>query len=257
MSLKELAPSFYNRLSKVTAAAGEGTKLLNVGCSDGDFERRLHKNFKSLTGIDINKADIGQAKLLAPKNANYVVANAEKLPFQTGEFDTIICSEVLEHVDNDLKAAKEMFRVLKKGGKAVITVPQGNYPFTYDPINAFLERTTGKHLPLGVWGFGDDRVYYEKELKELLEKAGFRIKKMRFLSHYFLGLCENYIAQIFQPLVKPDPHNKATSKKASISSERTPPKPLTAIRDFIIRTDDKLFPRSRVSIDILVEAEKP
>ncbi len=257
MSLKELSPSYYNRLSNVCSAAGSGDSLLNIGCSDGIFERRLQKKFKRLVGMDINPADIGAAKMNAPKNAEFTVADAQNLPFKNSEFDVALCSEVLEHVGDDLRALKEMHRVLKKGGRAVLTVPQRNYPFTYDPINAVLERLTGKHLQLGVWGYGDERVYTEKELKSLLEKAGFKIKKMEFLSHYFLGFCENYIAQILQPLVKSSPSNRPSSKKAVIPAERVPPKPLAAIRDFIISTDNKLFPNSHVSIDIFAEVEKP
>lgn len=255
--MKELAPSFYNRLSNVCSAAGSGNALLNVGCSDGTFERMLSARFRRIVGVDINPAEIEAAKANAPKNASFVVADAQKLPFDSGAFDVVVCSEVLEHIENDLKAVDEMLRVLKQGGRLVLTVPQKNYPFTYDPVNAVLEFLAGRHLPLGVWGYGDERVYTEASIRALLEKAGFKLKKMRFLSHYFLGLCENYIAQILQPLVKSDPANKAASGKAVISAERRPPKALVALRDFIIRTDAALFPESRVSIDILVEAEKP
>src|SRR5688572_7586699 len=47
----------------------------------------------------------------------------QKLPFPDGTFDMIYCSHVLEHVPDDHLALRELFRVLKKGGLAVIMVP--------------------------------------------------------------------------------------------------------------------------------------
>jgi len=51
-------------------------------------------------------------------------ANARKLPFKTDSFDWLICLEVLEHIEGD-EAIKECFRVLKPGGKALFSVPNG------------------------------------------------------------------------------------------------------------------------------------
>ena len=45
------------------------------------------------------------------------------LPFKKLEFDLIICNHVLEHIDEDLKAMKEIYRVLKKGGVGILQVP--------------------------------------------------------------------------------------------------------------------------------------
>ena len=257
MSLKELAPSFYNRMSNLAEAAGSGKKLLEIGCSDGLLEEKLQKKFTSLTGIDTNSSDIEIARKSGIKNAKFLVANAEKLPFKSSTFDKIICSEVLEHVDDDAKAIREMRRVLKGSGEAIITVPQKNYPFTFDPINAVLETLFRRHLPLGVYGYGDKRAYGYAELKKLFEKNGFEIIEIRFLSHYLLGLCENYLSQIFQPLVKTDYSNKAKFGKApAIRRDKKPPKALARIRDFIISADEKLFKNSRTSIDIMIIARK-
>ncbi len=257
MSLKELAPSFYNRMSNLAEAAGSGKKFLEIGCSDGLLEEKLQKKFTSLTGIDTNASDIEIAGKSGIKNAEFLVADAEKLPFKNSTFDKIICSEVLEHVDDDAKAIREMHRVLKAGGKVIITVPQKKYPFTFDPVNAVLEALSGKHLPLGVYGYGDKRAYDYMALKRLFEKNGFEIIEERFLSHYFLGLCENYLSQILQPLVKTDYSNRASSGRApAIRRDKKPPKALAGIRDFIIAADEKLFRNSRTSIDIMIIAQK-
>src|SRR5688572_23883978 len=52
-----------------------------------------------------------------------VHADITRLPFATGTFDAVICSHVLEHVPDDARAMRELFRVLKRGGEALIQVP--------------------------------------------------------------------------------------------------------------------------------------
>jgi SAM-dependent methyltransferase len=67
------------------------------------------------------------------KTGYYVVADGMHLPFKTNGFSHIICSEVLEHLVNDLQALKEMARTLKKpSGSLIITVPHRKCYFTND-----------------------------------------------------------------------------------------------------------------------------
>lgn len=49
--------------------------------------------------------------------------NVLDIPYKENSFDIIICNHLLEHVPNDIAAMKELFRVLKKGGKAILQVP--------------------------------------------------------------------------------------------------------------------------------------
>lgn len=55
-----------------------------------------------------------------------VRVRAEALPFPDATFDTLVCLDTLEHVDDDRLAMREMRRVLKPGGVAILSVPQGN-----------------------------------------------------------------------------------------------------------------------------------
>lgn len=67
------------------------------------------------------------------KNGYYVVADGMHLPFKSSGFSHIICSEVLEHLENDLQALKEMARTLKQPlGKLIVTVPHRKCYFTND-----------------------------------------------------------------------------------------------------------------------------
>ena len=61
--------------------------------------------------------------------SNILNAAGESLPLPSGKFDLILSHEVLEHVRDDVQAVQEMVRVLKKGGRAAIFVPNRGYPF--------------------------------------------------------------------------------------------------------------------------------
>ena len=67
------------------------------------------------------------------KTGYYVVADGIHLPFKSSRFSNIICSEVLEHLEDDLQALKEMARVLKQpSGSLIVTVPHRKCYFTND-----------------------------------------------------------------------------------------------------------------------------
>ena len=234
---------------------------MNVGCGDGHFETFLKKNYKEVYGIDVNENDIQIAKFLNPeKSVKHLVGSVYKLPFKPNYFDCVVATEVLEHLDDDKTAIKEIYRILKKRGKLIITVPYKNYPFTYDPINFILDRTIKKHLPIGVWGFGHVRLYDKSRLRKLLGKK-FKIEKINTVLHSLVGIPENYyLINILQPLTKSDPLNKDAKKKDIETLKRRalkkPSLPLRLIRNSIIRLDEKLFKGSEYSLNLILKAEK-
>lgn len=62
----------------------------------------------------------------------HVLADATHLPFRTGAFDCTICSEVLEHLPDDLQTLKELARVMKSSGQLIVTFPHRKAYFAYD-----------------------------------------------------------------------------------------------------------------------------
>jgi SAM-dependent methyltransferase len=63
-----------------------------------------------------------------------LVGDIHSMPFEDGSVDGIICLSVLEHVENPFKACSEMYRVLKKGGQALVFVP---FLFYYHPFPGY------------------------------------------------------------------------------------------------------------------------
>jgi SAM-dependent methyltransferase len=89
--------------------------------------------------------------------SHYVVADAARLPFKKGVFHRAVCSEVLEHIEDDHRAVSEMASALKTGGRLVVTFPHRRDYFAVD------DRFVGHH-----------RRYDLPEMYDLLQSSGLR-----------------------------------------------------------------------------------
>jgi ubiquinone/menaquinone biosynthesis C-methylase UbiE len=86
------------------------------------------KEGRNAVGIDIGSGHLKNAfndakNLEAERDAYFLVGDLEDLPFKNNSFDTIICSEVIEHLLEPERAIREFERVLKSKGILVVTVP--------------------------------------------------------------------------------------------------------------------------------------
>ena len=86
-------------------------KFLDIGCGLGFFSLRAGKLGANVYGIDIGSNLIKICKKRYPKG-KFSVASAERIPFKDNSFDIILCTEVIEHVNNQQKVIDEIFRVL-------------------------------------------------------------------------------------------------------------------------------------------------
>lgn len=136
----------------------------------------------------------------------YVVrANIYDQPWPDNKFDGIILSEILEHIEDDVRGLREVYRVLKPGGVVAITVPHANYPFWWDPINKTLETLFNTHIqhgPLaGIWA-NHVRLYTMELLRESVLQAGFQIEEERAFTHYCFPFIHNIVYGLGKPLLE-------------------------------------------------------
>ncbi len=104
----------------------------------------------------------------SPDKGPMTVGTCTELPFRGASFDSIICTEVLEHVSEPEAALREMFRVLRPGGRFYITVPMLG-SLHYEPHDFFRYTSYG--------------------LSHLLEKTGFKVTELEPLGGLFSFLC--------------------------------------------------------------------
>ena len=138
------------------------TRILDIGCSGGILLKVLKgMGYINLTGIDFSPEAIEQCRKKGLDNV--IVMDAHHLDFKDESFDLIISSDCLEHLKDDEVALKSWFRVLKKGGEAIIFVPAFMSMWSeHDIINHHFRR------------------YKRKELVEKSKHAGFKVEKASY-----------------------------------------------------------------------------
>ncbi len=100
----------------------DSAKILDVGTGTGANLRMLRDlGFDQVTGVDQSPEAI---RFCAEKGLGKVQpGNACALPFPDRQFDLVLATDVIEHVDDDLAALREIRRVAKPGGHLLLTVP--------------------------------------------------------------------------------------------------------------------------------------
>lgn len=118
-------------------------RILEEGCGTGTYVAALLPFADEVCGIDVEPEYLRKAVETVP-SAQLQLAVTEALPYADNTFDLILNHEVIEHVQDDRATAREMVRVLKPGGRAVIFAPNRLYPFE-----------THGHYWNGVYHFGN------------------------------------------------------------------------------------------------------
>ena len=124
------------RLEMIVRAAGERIKgcILENGCGVGMYVEHLSALGGTVIGLEYDFERAAEARMKSPHIIN---AAGESLPLPSGTLDLVLSHEVIEHVQDDRSAIREMIRALrspdpasgKPGGRAVIFCPNRGYPF--------------------------------------------------------------------------------------------------------------------------------
>jgi len=131
---------------KLLKRENKNSHILDAGCSGGALVTYLHKkNFKHIYGIDIDHKSIEHCNNNGLDNV--FLMNCTELMFDDESFDIVICSDVLEHVSNDVTALKEFNRVLKPNGIIILFVPAFNFLWSvHDQTNRHYRRYVSNDL---------------------------------------------------------------------------------------------------------------
>ena len=155
-----------------------GDRLLDLGCGAGRHAFEALRRGARVTAFDYDEAELKDVAAMATAMADAgdlpaaarsgtTRGDATKLPFPNDTFDRIIAAEVLEHIDDDFGAIRELVRVLKPGGTIAATVP------AFLPERICWALTDEYHAPF-VPG-GHVRIYSATELRAKLKAAGFSV----------------------------------------------------------------------------------
>lgn len=144
-------------------------------------EQAFYKRFRKQKNLDYTTTDLNSP--LAD-----VKADICNLPFKDNEFDVILCNHVLEHIPDDTKAMQELYRILKKGGMAILQIPQDlsrEKTFEDNSITDRKERAKifGQYDHVRIYG----RDYFDK-----LRSVGFTVVEEDYTKKITPELVEKY-----------------------------------------------------------------
>jgi uncharacterized protein (TIRG00374 family) len=123
---------------KKMLVASNGDTILDIGCGSGVQLRALETAKPNLLiGTDLNRNALIYAKNKNIPQSEFIIADAQNLPFKSETVNRIICAEIIEHLNEPELMIGETQRVLKNGGSIVITTPNehsiwGLYEFFWD-----------------------------------------------------------------------------------------------------------------------------
>lgn len=104
-----------------------GSCVLDVGGGVGAFSAALAARLLRVTCADAAPENVEVVRRRYP-TVEAVEADAADLPFADGSFDAAVCMEVLEHIEDDGRALREIRRVLRRDGRLIVTVPNADAP---------------------------------------------------------------------------------------------------------------------------------
>ena len=146
-----LVRSYYKRLGPVRT-------VLDLGCGKGDLGRLKPDPAIEIYGVDSDPGIVSSASRF--ERVQTLDLERENLPFEDNFFDAVFAKDILEHLPKPWLLLREVRRVLKPGGRLLVSVPMAK--------------------PRVVWGdYTHIRGYTETAVRRLLEDAGFQILSVR------------------------------------------------------------------------------
>jgi SAM-dependent methyltransferase len=167
-----------------------GDKILDLGCGFGRHAFEAARRGASVVALDAGRDEVEgvaatfaamvEAGELSPENLHVAAVQGDALaiPFPDGTFDRVICSEVLEHIPDDLGAMRELARVLRPGGTMAITVPRFGPELINWALSDAYHNVPGGHI----------RIFRKSQIKKRLTSVGMNVTS----HHYAHGLHSPY-----------------------------------------------------------------
>jgi SAM-dependent methyltransferase len=179
----------------------EKMRAIHAVTPEGEFDRvlELGGGQSGLTSLlfphsEVVNLDLNAAYAWSPQNCRsnvrFVCGNAESLPFRENSFAAVTLFDVLEHVPNDRAAVREVLRVLRPGGIALVSTPNLRWRFPY--YRFFNRVCPSEDAVMGEWGHVR-RGYSSGQLQALFgspcEAACDFINRLTVISHDLAFSC--------------------------------------------------------------------
>lgn len=241
-------PTFLYRnylYHKIAESLPKQSFFLDIGAGNGFFLKSLTKLGFYGESIDISKNAVYFAQQELKDNKNVIVKQADIFKYHPlKKYDVIFCLEMLEHVKNDSLAIKNMFRLLKPGGKLIISSPAH--------MSKWSEIDTIK---------GHYRRYERQEIISKMKDAGFKSFQIFTYGFPFLSLVRKFSSS--GKMIKSTTKNKnkdIKGQESSIQQEYNPKLKVLVANPILLFPIFKImdkFLQTDLGFGYLVIAKKP
>jgi SAM-dependent methyltransferase len=143
--------------------AAKAPDIFDAGCGTGGMLKDLEK-YGQLVGADASEEAVKFCRLRGFEIAQCSVLD---IPFQAGSFDVVLGLDLIEHLDDDMGALRELYRVCRPGGLLVVTVPAFQFLWSHhDELNHHKRR------------------YTRGQLRHRLTSASFQVLRSSYFNSY-------------------------------------------------------------------------
>ncbi|MEM0449179.1 MAG: class I SAM-dependent methyltransferase [Methanomassiliicoccales archaeon] len=152
-------------------------KILDLGCAEGLFTKLASDSGHDVIGVDVDRFSLVKAKSEAP-GAEFIMTSGEAMPFSDSAFDMVVMLDVLEHVPCEEMTVKEIDRVLRPGGRLIVSVPNKGTFAHIDAQNSLIfaaGRKVIKNRGYAPW----HKHYSLAELQRLLGES-YKLVRLRY-----------------------------------------------------------------------------
>ncbi len=216
---------------------GQVRKVLDIGSGAGNMAHHL-AHYGEVYGIDYNFRPLAVAQRRGLPSAQ---GFGNELPFPDNTFDLVALLDTVEHIPDELGVLYECARVLKPGGKLIVTVPAFMWLWSYnDEINAHQRR------------------YTAPELQQKIELCGLRVKRVSYNNFFlFPAIAGIRVVRPYNPGLK-SPHLNSEADVYQVDMEPIP-EPANSVLHGVGWLEAEMLERTRLpfGVSVICIAEKP
>ncbi len=246
----------------------DGDAVVDGGCGIGTHLTAMSR-VRRLRPVGLD-ADLDRLRCVRRQGVPALLVGGDlaEVPFADETFDKVLMTEVLEHLGDDRRALREVFRILKPGGVLALSVPHARFPFAWDPINRLWGALGGAPLrrgPLvGIWT-NHERLYLPEELTARLEQTGFGVEALEEATHHGLPFTHFLLYGLGKALLErgllPRQLRRGVDRRGGLGAPAARLSPITLavkiMRTLDRRNDAPAVAAKRTFVNVLVKARRP
>lgn len=219
------------------AAPGSERLVLDIGSGAGNMAHHL-AHYGRVIGMDFNPRPLAVAQ---QRGLDVLRGSGSELPFPSDQFDLVALLDTVEHIPDEMAVLREVARVLKPGGKVIVTVPAFLWLWSYnDEINAHQRR------------------YTTHELQQKLEMCGLNVTRISYNNFFlFPPVAAIRLLRPYSPALE-SPHLTQDEEVYQVEMEAIP-EPANSVLHGVGWLEAELLQRTSLpfGVSIICVAEKP